>query len=163
MAVARALVLKPRFIVADEPVSMLDVSIRAEILDLMLKLKEKYSLTYFFITHDLSVARYFSDRIAVMYLGKIVELTDSNSLIQNPLHPYTMALKQAVPDPDPANRQLVRSVAIKGDVPSPTDIPTGCRFHTRCLYAVDNCRKVEPSLLEVERSHYVACFKYGTS
>ena len=163
VAIARALALKPRFIMADEPVSMLDVSIRAEILDLMLELKEKYKLAYLFITHDLSVTRYFSNRIAVMYLGKIVELTDRDSLIENPLHPYTMALKQAVPDPDPANRQSTRSMAIKGEVPSAAVIPTGCRFHTRCLYAMDKCRKIEPSLLEVQRNHYVACFKASGS
>ena len=160
MAIARTLALKPRLIMADEPVSMLDVSIRAEILDLMLKLKEKYKLTYLFITHDLSVARYFSNRIAVMYLGKIVELTDSDTLIENPLHPYTVALKQAVPDPDPANRQLIRSVAIKGEVPSSALIPTGCRLHLRCPQAFDKCLVEEPALRDVGKNHTVACHLY---
>lgn len=160
VAIARTLVLKPKFIVADEPVSMLDVSIRAETLDLMSELREKYGLAYLFITHDLSVARYFSNRIAVMYLGKMVELTDSDSLVEDPLHPYTMALKQAVPDPDPANRQVIRSVATRGEVPSAAEIPSGCRFHPRCPEAMEICSKKEPEMKKVRKGHFVACYLY---
>jgi len=158
VAIARTLVLKPKFIVADEPVSMLDVSIRAEILDLMSEFREKYGLAYLFITHDLSVARYFSNRIAAMYLGKIVELTDSDSLVEDPLHPYTMALKQAVPDPDPANRQVMRSVAIRGEVSSAAEIPSGCRFHPRCPEAMEICPKKEPEMKEIRKGRFVACY-----
>lgn len=158
--IARALILKPKFVVADEPVSMLDVSIRAEILDLMRDLKEKYGLTYLFITHDLSVAKYFSDRIAVMYLGKIVELADSDRLIGEPLHPYTVALKEAVIDPDPSNRRSFRSIGIRGEVPSAALIPTGCPFHPRCQLALNKCSVEEPALKNVGGGHFVACHLY---
>lgn len=160
VAIARALILRPKFIVADEPVSMLDVSIRAEILDLMRDLKEKYGLTYLFITHDLSVARYFSDRIAVMYLGRIVELAGSDRLIEEPLHPYTAALKEAVIDPDPSNRYSFKSIVIKGEVPSAVLIPSGCRFHPRCPRAFDKCYIEEPTLIDVGGNHLVACHLY---
>lgn len=160
VAIARALILRPKFIVADEPVSMLDVSIRAEILDLMRDLKEKYGLTYLFITHDLSVARYFSDRIAVMYLGRIVELAGSDRLIEEPLHPYTAALKEAVIDPDPSNRYSFKSIVIKGEVPSAVLIPSGCRFHPRCPRAFNRCYIEEPALRDVGGSHLVACHLY---
>lgn len=160
VAIARALILRPKFIVADEPVSMLDVSIRAEILDLMRDLKEKYGLTYLFITHDLSVARYFSDRIAVMYLGRIVELAGSDRLIEEPLHPYTVALKEAVIDPDPSNRYSFKSIVIKGEAPSAVLIPSGCRFHPRCPRAFDKCYIEEPTLRDVGGNHLVACHLY---
>lgn len=160
VAIARALVLRPKFIVADEPVSMLDVSIRAEILNLMLELKDKYKLTYLFITHDLSIARYFSDRIAVMYLGKIMEMGDADELIDEPLHPYTIALKEAVLDPDPNNRHSIKSIAIKGETPSAAFIPSGCRFHPRCPRAMDKCYVEEPVLRPVGNGRFVACHLY---
>jgi len=167
VAIARALILKPKFIVADEPVSMLDVSIRAEILELMLELKRKYELTYLYITHDLSTARYFCDKIAVMYLGKIVEMGPAKRIIDNPLHPYTRALVAAVPEPDPSNRLKIREVPIKGEVPSAVNIPPGCRFHTRCVAFDEHpeirelCKSKEPPLIEVEPDHYVACHLYA--
>ncbi len=160
VAIARALILRPKFVVADEPVSMLDVSIRAEILELMNSLKEKYGLTYLFITHDLAVARYISNRIAVMYLGKIVEISPATKLIENPLHPYTKALIAAIPEPDPINRAKMREVPIKGEIPSAAAIPPGCRFHPRCPFVMDICRKEEPPLIEVEPNHYTACWLY---
>jgi len=169
IGIARAVILNPRFIVADEPVSMLDVSIRAEILELMNELKRKYGLTYLFITHDLAVARYICDRIAVMYLGKIVEIASSDELIDNPLHPYTKALIAAVPEPDPELRHKFKEVPIKGEIPSAAAIPPGCRFHPRCV-ALDHhpelrkqCTTVEPDLIEYEKEHYVACWLYRRS
>jgi len=158
VAIARALVLKPDFIVADEPVSMLDVSIRAEVLNVMLDLKEKYGITFLFITHDLALAKHMSDRIAVMYLGKLVELADSEKLIDNPLHPYTQALIAAIPIPDPTAKKA--EVKIKGEIPSPVNPPPGCRFHPRCPYAFDRCKVEEPKLKEVEPGHFVACHLY---
>ena len=158
VAIARALILNPLFIVADEPVSMLDMSIRAEILNLMLSLKDRHNLTYLFITHDLAVAKYICDRIAIMYLGKIVELGDIEEVIDNPLHPYTRALISAVPVPDP--REKIGEIPIKGEVTSPIDLPKGCRFRPRCLYVKDICKKKEPELTEVSKNHYVACHLY---
>lgn len=160
VAFARAMILGPKLVVADEPVSMLDVSIRAEILKLMMDLKEAKGLTYLFITHDLAVAAYLCNRIAVMYLGKIVELAPTEELINNPLHPYTKALLAAVPEPDPSNRFKIREVPIKGEVPSAANIPPGCRFHPRCLYMMDICKKEEPELFEISSGHYVACHLY---
>ena len=167
VAVARALILNPSFIVADEPVSMLDVSIRAEILELLLSLREKYGLTFLFITHDLAVARYICDRIAVMYLGKIVELAEGRELIENPLHPYTKALVAAIPEPDPSNKKKLRKVPIKGEVPSAVNIPPGCRFHPRCVAYEERreelaelCTKKMPPYYEVSKEHYVACWLY---
>ena len=159
VAIARALILNPEFIVADEPVSMLDMSIRAEILNLMLKLKEEHGLTYLFITHDLAVAKYICDRIGIMYLGKIVEMGLVEEVIDNPRHPYTKALISAVPTPDPNVK--IGEIPIKGEVTSPINIPRGCRFHPRCVYAMDICRRVEPKLIEVSSNHYVACHLYG--
>jgi peptide/nickel transport system ATP-binding protein len=154
VAIARALVLQPEFIVADEPVSMLDVSIRAEILEIMLKLKEHYGISYLFITHDLALARHICDRIAIMYLGKIMELGDVEDVMKNPLHPYTKALLDAVPDIMGGKVK----VSIKGFIPqSPINIPPGCRFHPRCLKAMDLCRREEPQLLKIGNRHYVAC------
>jgi len=158
VAIARALVLKPDFIVADEPVSMLDVSIRAEVLNVMLDLKEKYGITFLFITHDLALAKHMSDRIAVMYLGKLVELADSEELIDNPLHPYTQALIAAIPIPDPTAKKA--EVKIKGEIPSPVNPPPGCRFHPRCPYVFEKCKVEEPKLKEVEPGHFVACHLY---
>ncbi len=167
VGIARALILQPRFIVADEPVSMLDVSIRAEILELMMELKKKLGLTYVFITHDLALARYITNKIAIMYLGKIVEMGDTRRVLENPLHPYTKALIAAVPDPDPRNRHILRELPIKGEVPSAVNIPPGCRFRPRCV-AYDNtpkiqkyCQTIEPPLIEVEKNHYVSCWLYG--
>ena len=160
VAIARALVLRPDFIVADEPVSMLDVSIRAEVLNVMLDLKEKYGITFLFITHDLALAKHMSDRIAVMYLGKIVELAEAEKLIEDPKHPYTQALIAAIPVPDPKAPKA--EVKVKGEIPSPVNPPSGCRFHPRCPYAFDRCKVEEPQLKEIEPGHYVACHLYDS-
>jgi peptide/nickel transport system ATP-binding protein len=156
VAVARALILNPKFMVADEPVSMLDMAIRAEILNMMSNLRERHGLTLLFITHDLAVAKYFCDSIAIMYLGKIVEQGGAEEVIDKPLHPYTKALISAVPVPDPTMK--IGEIPIKGEVPTPTNIPPGCRFRLRCPYAFDQCRKDEPDLREIERGHFAACF-----
>jgi len=161
VAIARALILNPEFIVADEPVSMLDLSIRAEILNLMEDVKKRFGLTYLYITHDLSTARYFSDRIAIMYLGKIVELADSDTIVENPLHPYTKALIAAVPEPEPSMKDVIKEIPIKGEVPSAANIPPGCRFHPRCPYRFEPCDREEPPLVEVEPGHWVACHLYA--
>jgi len=156
VAIARALVIRPKFIVADEPVSMLDVSIRAGVMNLMLELREKYHIPLLFITHDIAVARYMSDRIAVMYLGKIVEMGETDEVIFNPIHPYTRALLSAVPVPDPEHKH--GRVEIKGEIPSPINLPPGCRFRSRCLYAEKGiCDVKEPPLVEVRDGHYAAC------
>jgi peptide/nickel transport system ATP-binding protein len=156
VAVARALVLDPEFIVADEPVSMLDVSIRAEVLNLMTDLRDKYNVAFLYITHDLALARHICDKITVMYLGKVVEKGSSDDVIMKPLHPYTQALIAAVPIPDPTSRRI--QVVIKGEIPSPINPPSGCRFHTRCPVMIGEiCRTKEPALLEAEKDHYVAC------
>jgi len=155
VGVARAIVLHPKFIVADEPVSMLDVSIRTETLNLMLELREKLGLTYVFITHDLAVSKYICDRIAVMYLGKIVEMGPAESLIDEPIHPYTKALIAAVPVPDPETK--VGDIPIKGEVTSPVDLPSGCRFQKRCVHATEGCREEEPELRKID-DRYVSCF-----
>lgn len=155
VAVARSLVLNPEFIVADEPVSMLDVSIRAEVVNLLLELKDKYGVSFLFITHDLALSRVICDRIAVMYLGKIVEMGESERVIKEPLHPYTQALLEAVPVPDPTSKRI--EVRVKGEIPSPINPPSGCRFHTRCpSYIGDICRSKEPQLVDV-RGQMVAC------
>jgi len=159
IAIARAIILQPEFIVADEPVSMLDMSIRAEILDLMLGIRDRYGMAYLFITHDLAVAKHICDRIAIMYLGKIVELGEATEVIDNPLHPYTKALTAAIPVPDP--RVKIGEIPIKGEVSSPINPPSGCRFHPRCPYAMDICSKKEPNLKEVEKGRKVACHLYG--
>lgn len=160
VAVARALVLEPEFIVADEPVSMLDVSIRAEVLNLLTFLRDKYEVAFLYITHDLALARHICDRIAIMYLGKIVEKGSSDDVVLRPLHPYTKALIAAVPLPDPTSRRV--EVVIKGEIPSPVYPPSGCRFHTRCPVMIgDICRSKEPVLMEVEKDHFVACHLYS--
>jgi oligopeptide/dipeptide ABC transporter ATP-binding protein len=155
VAIARAIVINPRLIVADEPVSMLDVSIRAEILTLMLDLRQKFNLTYLFIPHDLAVARYVSDRMAVMYLGKIVEIGPAEEICANPLHPYTEALLSALPSADPRARH--KGVQVKGEVPNAIEIPAGCRFRPRCPHAFEKCM-VEPELVRVGPDHYAACY-----
>lgn len=160
VAIARAMVVNPRLIIADEPVSMLDASIRAEILNLMLKLRDKFSLTYVFITHDLAVARYVSDRMAVMYLGRVVEVGLADEVCLNPTHPYTKALLSALPTTDPRKRH--EGVELKGEVPSAVRIPVGCRFRPRCLYAFDKC-DAEPELIKVGKDHYAACWLGGAS
>ena len=156
VAIARALVLRPKFIVADEPVSMLDVSIRAGVMNLMLDLRDKYGIPFLFITHDIAVSRYMSDKMAVMYLGKIVEMAESDKVVFHPLHPYTQALISAVPVPDPEHKH--GRVEIKGEIPSPINLPPGCRFAPRCPLAQKGiCDAKEPPLVEVEEGHYVAC------
>ena len=155
VAIARAIILKPKFIVADEPVSMLDVSIRASILDLMIELKDKFNLTYLYITHDLSVASYLCNKLAIMYLGKLVELGDTLDLVKDPLHPYTKMLISAVPVPDPTYKR--EGIRIRGEVGNPINPPSGCRFHPRCPFATDKCREVEPDFNEVKDGHFVAC------
>ena len=160
VAVARVMILNPSLVIADEPVSMLDVSIRAEILQLMLDLKSSRNLSYIFITHDLAVANYICDKIAVMYLGKIVETGLASKIINNPYHPYTKALVAAVPEPDPSNRLKMREVPIKSEIPSAAAVPSGCRLHPRCPYSMDVCKTQEPPIIDVEPEHGVACWLY---
>src|SRR5437016_6963172 len=158
IVVARALSINPQFIIADEPVSALDVSVRAQVLNLLQRLQRQFNLTYLFVSHDLSVVRHVADRIAVMYLGKIVELADRDELYTAPKHPYTQALLSAVPIPDQQIEKRRRRIILSGDLPSPINIPSGCRFHTRCPMAQQICREVEPAFEAKEgREHYAAC------
>jgi peptide/nickel transport system ATP-binding protein len=154
-AIARSLILEPEFIVADEPVSMIDVSLRITIIDLMLDLKKALQLTYLFITHDLAIAKYISDRIAIMYLGKIVEMGNKKEIFSNPMHPYTQALLSAIPVPNPERKRKI--MELRGEVPSAIKIPSGCRFHPRCPFAENICVKEEPELKAITTDHLVAC------
>ena len=158
IGVARSLAVQPEFIVCDEPISALDVSIQAQIINLLEDLQKQFNLTYLFIAHDLSVVRHISDRIAVMYLGKIVELTGRTELYENPLHPYSQALLSAVPIPDPVLEEKRRRIILEGDVPSPAHPPMGCHFNTRCRLAMDICRQEDPEFRDVGGEHWVACF-----
>ncbi len=155
VSIARALCVNPKLIVCDEAVSALDVSVQSQILNLLQRLKAEHQLTYLFISHDLSVVKHVSDRVAVMYLGKMVELADKKDFYNNPLHPYTRALLSAIPSTKAEKKR--ERVILKGDVPSPINVPTGCRFHTRCPLATDLCKTVEPEFNEVTKNHFVAC------
>lgn len=157
IGIARAIALKPKLIICDEPVSALDVSIQSQILNLMSKLQKELRLTFIFIAHGLPAVKYISDKIAVMYLGKIVELTTKEKLFSKPLHPYTEGLLSAVPLPDPMLRNKKEGVILEGDIPSPTNIPSGCRFHPRCPHAQGKCKNEEPTFIAHEEEHYVAC------
>lgn len=155
VVVASALVLKPRLVVADEPVSMLDVSIRAEILSLLLRLRDEHGITILYITHDLATAAYIADRVAVMYLGVIVEIGPAKTVLGKPYHPYTKALMSVIPVPNPRRRR--KRMVLKGETPNPIDLPSGCRFHPRCPEMVEECKMMEPVLEEVEPEHLIAC------
>ena len=157
VATARALILNPKLVVADEPVSMIDLSTRAEILYMMKELQIEKNLSYIYITHDLSTARYFADRIAVMYLGSIVEIGDADEIIDNPKHPYTKALIAAVPDASSGRVNIIKELPIKGEIPNASDIPSGCRFHTRCIYAKEECKNIVPKLENVNDNHSASC------
>jgi oligopeptide/dipeptide ABC transporter ATP-binding protein len=159
IGIARALAVDPEFIVADEPISALDVSIQAQIMNLMERLQREKNLTYLFISHDLRAIRHVADRVAVMYLGKIVELGDAKTVYAEPLMPYTKALISAVPIPDPEIEAKRERIILKGDVPSPINPPSGCHFNTRCRYAIEDCRRIDPALVEIKPKHYAACIR----
>jgi peptide/nickel transport system ATP-binding protein len=159
VVIGRAMILKPEFVVADEPIAMVDVSIRAQILDLMISLKKDYGLTYVFITHDLATANYFCDRIAIMYLGKIAEVGLRDEVFKSPKHPYTVALMSAIPVPDPKHK--FERIIPRGEIPSPINPPSGCRFHPRCRYAFDRCSKEEPGMTRMSDTHFVACHLFS--
>ena len=159
IGIARALALNPKFIVCDEPISALDVSIQAQVVNLLKKLQKDFGLTYLFIAHDLSMVRYISDRVGVMYLGHMMELATSEELYNNPIHPYTQALLSAIPIPDPEIQRNRHRIMLEGDVPSPIDPEDNCRFVDRCRYATERCRKEIPEYREVKKNHFVACHK----
>jgi len=155
ICIARALAMRPKFLVCDEPVSALDVSVRAQIINLLEEMQEQFNLTYLFVSHDLAVVRYIADRVAVMYLGKIVELAETSTLFEGPLHPYTRALLSLAPVARPGERR--RKIELRGEMPDPQDPPSGCRFHTRCAYATATCREVEPPLIDINSRRQVSC------
>lgn len=157
IGIARALAVQPEFIICDEPISALDVSIQAQVVNMLEDLQRERGLTYLFIAHDLSMVKHISDRIGVMYLGKLVELADSDTLYNKPLHPYTQALLSAIPIPDPDQAAASRRILLEGDVPSPIDPPPGCRFMSRCPYKMEICGREDPPFIEVEKGHYCAC------
>ena len=157
IGIARALAIEPEFIVCDEPISALDVSIQAQIVNLLIRLQKEKGLTYLFIAHDLAMVKHISDRVAVMYLGNIVEITQASALYANPMHPYTQALLSAIPIPDPEVEEKKQRIRLEGELPSPVDPPEGCRFINRCRFASERCRKERPELMEMEPGHLVAC------
>jgi len=161
IGIARALALNPKFIVCDEPISALDVSIQAQVVNLLKDLQQKLGLTYLFIAHDLSMVRYISDRVGVMYLGHMMELAKSEELYIDPIHPYTRALLSAIPIPDPDSQRSRNRIMLEGDVPSPINPKEGCRFVDRCRYAIDKCREITPAFEEVKSEHFVACHRAG--
>lgn len=160
IGIARALAVNPDFIVCDEPISALDVSVQAQVVNLLQDLQKQYDLTYLFIAHDLSMVRYISDRVAVMYLGNMAELATSSELYENPMHPYTQALLSAIPLPDPEKEKSKQRIVLQGDVPSPINPPEGCRFVDRCIHAMENCKNTKPTMKEVKPNHFVACHLY---
>jgi peptide/nickel transport system ATP-binding protein len=160
ICIARALALNPDFIVCDEPVSALDVSIQAQIINLLRKLQKEFNLTYLFISHDLSVVEHISDTVGVMYLGNMVEYSDTDKLFEKPLHPYTQALFSAIPIPDPDYK--MERIVLEGNIPSPANPPSGCKFHTRCKECMEMCKHCAPQYREVEEGHFVACHLYNT-
>lgn len=159
VGIARALAVEPKFIVCDEPISALDVSIQAQVVNLLIKLQKEFGLTYLFISHDLSMVKHISDRVGVMYLGSMVEFADSDELYAKPLHPYTKALMSAIPIPDPNAEKEKKRIPIEGEIPSPINPKPGCRFAARCKYATDECRKITPELVEILPGHFTACHK----
>lgn len=160
VAIARALALKPRLVILDEPTSALDVSVQAQVLNLLEDLRDKYKLSYLLISHDLSVVKYISDRVGVVYLGKLLEESLTQNIFENPLHPYTQALVSAIPEPNPKHSKLSKRIILPGEPPNPLNPPLGCRLSTRCPYTLDICTKMEPNMVEVEKGHKVCCWRY---